>query len=158
MHWYIPTQVEDVNDGGTFWTNACLAEGSRHTEDPKKVTCRRCKALYEHPTNVSMAAAKLLQAVQAIQEDGDYLVEVRCNACCLDLDVSVALIDQSHDMVRHISRFLEHVAFEHMGGADVMLVRVQNFMSAYENNYSVGKIAMTDYEQEWRERMELVHA
>ena len=157
MHWYIPTETETVGVGGTFFVNACLAEGSRGTEVPKKITCKACKALYAHPRTPGQTAAKLVQTIIAEQENGrqEYSVEVKCNSCDFDLDVfgwyeSVEL----HDLVHRMIHFLGHVAYDHTYGADVLLTRQYTLMSVYELNLGLGKPALTMAEDKWRERVE----
>ena len=65
-------------------------------------------------------------------------------------------LDLPHNSIARLAHFLQHVAHEHTGGSHVNLVRVQDWASAYENNYAVGKPAMTIHEEKWREREELV--
>lgn len=162
MHWSHPTAIEDANEGGTFFVNACFAEG-RASETHKAVTCKACKELLARPRTSTQMSARLVQKVIDLQEDGadrkDYLdffyVEVSCNACPADIDVSAwSSSVQLHllvDMARH---FLEHCAFEHMGGAEPVIKRVNAFASAYELNLAMGKPAMTMHEEAWRERVE----
>jgi len=159
MHWYIPTETEAVGVGGTFFANACLAEGSRGTENPKKITCKRCKLIFAHPTTAAQAAAKLVQHVIAEQESGrqDYSIEVKCNSCDQDLDVFgwYESVEQ-HDLVRRAMHFLGHVAYDHAWGADVLLTRMYTFTTAYELNFAMGKATATMNEDNWRERNGLV--
>lgn len=157
MHWYIPTPEEDTRQGGAWWTTACLASASpgNKTETPKKVTCKRCKAIYKHPHTPQIMAAKLWSQITRVQEDNEYTVEVRCNACPDDVDVSEMLYADVQDSLRRLMHLLEHCAFEHMGGAEVSFIRIETFASAYEVNYSQRKDAMTEYEQGWRDRQEL---
>ena len=154
MHWYIPTPQEDANEGGTFYTNACHGDGSRHSETPKQVTCRACKALYAHPRTPELAAAKLYGLIIAEQEEGrksDFSIEVKCNGCDSDLDVfgwyeSVSV----HNEIARTIHFLEHVAHDHAWGSEVLLVRHYTPVSVYELNYSMGKPAQTLHEEHWR--------
>jgi len=155
MHWYVPTQSEDANQGGTFYRNACGADGSRHTESPKKVTCRACKALFAHPNTPALSAAKLYVTVVAEQEEGrksDFSIEVKCNGCDSDLDVfgwyeSVEV----HTLIARTIHFLEHVAHDHAWGSEVLFRRDYTPFSVYELNYGMGKHPQTLHEEHWRE-------
>jgi hypothetical protein len=159
MHWHIPTELVDATEGGTFWQNACLADGARHTEDPKKITCRACKAIYAQPRNPRQASAKLLSRVFDEQEEGrksDFQIEVICNSCESDLDVFGWLDGVDYrSMIEAGHHFLEHVAFEHGYGADVLIKRTYTEVSAYELNYAMQKQPATMHEEAWRAQMEL---
>ena len=157
MHWSIPTQHEDATVGGPLFVNACLADGNSRTETGKKATCKNCKALFQHPPTVQIAAAKLRWDIIAIQEEGKYYPRLSCDSCVSDVDVSDFINDpNAHDQIARLSHFLEHVAYEHMGGAHVHLVRVQTWATAYDNNYAVGRPATTMHEERWREEHGLV--
>jgi hypothetical protein len=155
MHWYIPTNTVDANEGGTFFVNACSSDGQRHTEDPKKITCKVCKAIYRRPRTPIQAAAKVLQQVITEQEEGrksDFFVTVQCNACPNDVDTFgwYESVEQHHEITKMIN-LLEHCAFEHVGGAEVLFIRHYTPMSVYELNLAMGKPAMTTHEERWRE-------
>lgn len=162
MHWYIPTENETVNVGGTFFVNACLGEGNRHTEDPKKITCRACKALFEYPRTPGQTAAKLVQHIIDEQEEGrksDFFVEVSCNGCDYDLDVfGWYESEELHVLVAKMIHFLSHVAYDHAYGTEVRVTRETTPMSVYQLNLGMGKPAQTTHEEKWRERMGLVSA
>jgi ribosomal protein S27E len=159
MHWYIPTEVEDANEGGTFFQNACLREG-RHSEDPSKITCKGCAAIYAYPGTPAQMAAKLVQLIVAEQEEGrksDFSIEVKCNSCESDVDVfgwyeSVT----QHVEVAKMIHFLGHVAYDHAWGSEVMVIRHYTPIPVYALNFAMGKPAQTDYEASWREREGLV--
>lgn len=157
-HWYIPTPETDAREGGAWWRTACLAAASdiSKTETPKKVTCKQCRELYLFPPTPQIMAAKLWSIITRIQEDNDYIVEVKCNACVSDIDVSEMLYGDVQDNLNRIMHLLEHCAFEHMGGAEVMLSRTEAIVSAYELNYAERKDAMTAREEAWREGLDLV--
>lgn len=155
MHWYIPTDTVDVNEGGTFYKNACSSDGQRHTEDPKKITCKMCKALYRRPLTPVQAAAKMIQRIVAEQEEGrksDFQIEVKCNCCESDVDVFgwYESVEVHVDVTRMI-HLLEHCAYEHVGGSEVLFIRHYTALSAYELNLALGKPAMTIHEERWRE-------
>jgi hypothetical protein len=161
MHWSHPTAIEDVHEGGTFYVNACFA-GGRGTETHKAVTCKDCKELLERPRSSTQLAARLVQRVIELQEEGDgksdyfeqFYVTVTCNACPNDVDVSDWACEVRHHLLVEKARhFLEHCAYEHMGGAEPMIARQSSFASAYELNLAMGKPAMTMHEENWRERM-----
>ncbi len=153
MHWYIPTLSVDVNEGGTFWTNACFGAGGRHTEDLKKVTCKACKALIEHPNAKQIAAALLRQKiVDTMDESPDFHVTVGCNACDYDADTSEFTYIHGYDSIAILCDLFDHVAYEHMGGADVRFSVSISTFTAYELNYAMGKAPMTQHESNWRER------
>jgi ribosomal protein S27E len=160
MHWYIPTQLEDANEGGTFYVNACLSEGVNHTETAKKVTCKKCKALYAQPNRPDLMAARLYSQIIAEQwlgREQDFSIEVKCNGCETDLDVfgwyeSVTV----HDQIARCLHFLNHVAYDHAWGTEVLMRRDYTPFSVYEVNYGMGKIAQTQHEEAWREREGLV--
>lgn len=156
-HWYIPTLIEDTREGGAFWTNACLADVSptNRTETPKNITCKKCKAIFAHPHTPQIMAAKLWSQITSEQDKNEFVIEVRCNACPNDVDVSDFRYGETLHSMEKILHLLEHCAFEHMGGAEVSFVRVETFASAYELNYSQRKAAMTEHEASWRDRMEL---
>jgi hypothetical protein len=157
MHWHIPTQHEDATHGGPLFVNACLATGNSRTETGKKATCKQCKALFAHPPTASIAAAKLRWDIIAIQEENKFSAQVQCDCCPNDVDVSDFINDPAaHDQIVRLMHLLEHCAYEHIGGAEVHLIRVQNYASAYENNYAVGKPALSMHEEAWRERHGLV--
>jgi hypothetical protein len=162
MHWSHPTAIENANEGGTFFVNACFADG-RGSETHKAVTCKNCKELLVRPRSSTQIAARLVQTVIELQEEGadrkDYAnffyVEVSCNACPNDIDVSTwSSSVQLHLLVDQARLFLEHCAFEHMGGAEPMVKRCYSVASAYELNLAMGKPAMTMHEEAWRERVE----
>jgi hypothetical protein len=154
MHWNIPTQVEAVTVGGTFYVNACLADSSSHTETMKKVTCKKCKALIERPSTPMTVAAKLIALVIEEQEKGrklDFSIEVKCNSCENDVDVwgwyeSVEM----HVCMQKMVHFLDHVAYAHGLGSEVLFVRHYTPMSVYELNYGMGKASGTEHEKRWR--------
>ena len=82
-----------------------------------------------------------------------FYVTLTCNACPNDLDVSdwSSRVDL-HNLVNDGRHFLEHCAYEHMGGAEPMIRREYSFASAYQLNLAQGKTAMTMHEEAWRER------
>ena len=156
MHWHVPTTLEDANEGGTFYTNACSASGQDHTESGKRVTCKKCKALYQYPNTPELTAAKFYQRIIAEQEEGrtdDFTVEVKCNGCDSDLDVFGWLDEaHAHDLIARTVHFLNHVAHEHAWGSEALIVRYYTPYTAYELNYGMGKPAQTQHEEKWRER------
>jgi len=155
-HWLVVTPLVTPEHGTAFFVNACLADGGTRTEVPKKITCKKCRELFEHPKSANMAASKLLSQVIAIQEEDRYHhVEVRCDSCSLDLDVSNSMYDPLDESITRYAEFLRHVAYDHMGGGSVLLSRVEEYASAYDNNYSVGKPASTQHEVSYRESKNL---
>jgi len=152
MHWYIPTLSIDVNEGGTFWTNACLASGSRHTESPDKVTCKACKALIAHPDTKILAAALLRARIERDQESRDFQVRVGCNCCDYEADTSDLGYIHGHDSIAILCDLFDHCGYEHMGGADVTYSLTVEAFTAYELNYAIGKAPMTQSEANWRQR------
>lgn len=157
MHWHVPTSHEDATEGGTFWTTACLVPGSK-TEDPKKVTCKVCKAYLLHPSTPAMAAARVITKLQAIADADTYnehVVEVGCGACSMTVDTSAWEYEPRHDLLQRIMNLFEHIAFEHMMGAELAISVTKFEFSAYELNYAVGKASATMHEQAWRERNDL---
>jgi hypothetical protein len=153
MHWHVPTQDEDRDQTGTFWVNACLQAGNA-TETLKKVTCKPCKALVEYPNTKQLLAARMLNEYLTAAEKVDYfefgMVSFECNACTQDLDLSDAVYEHSHLMIKRIIGFLDHCAYAHMGGAEVTKVVKTAMVPAYALNYAVGKQAMTTHEERWR--------
>jgi len=152
MHWSIPSQVEDVNEGGTFYFNACFSDG-KHTETLKKVTCKTCKHRIALPTTTAEAAALIYTRISTMLEDGDCWATLTCNACPDDVDVSNLLYEETHIMMHSLVHFLEHCAFEHIGGAEPIIGRHYAPLSAYQVNLALNKPAMTDHETRWRERV-----
>jgi len=157
MHWYIPTQLEDANVGGTFYVNACLADSVNHTETfDKKVTCKKCRAIYAQPSTPDLMAARVYSQIIAEQwlgREQDFSIEVKCNGCENDLDVfgwyeSVSV----HNEIARTIHFLNHVAYDHSWGTEVLFRRDYTPFSVYQLNYGMGKIAQTQHEEAWRER------
>jgi hypothetical protein len=158
MHWFIPTMTEDARQGGAWWTTACLADAApgRTTENPKKITCKRCKAIYANPHTPAIMAARLWQHVTSLQEQNEWvMIKVECERCESDVDVSEMLYGDTLASLEKFNHLLEHCAFEHMGGADLQVSRVETWATSYEVNYGMRKDAMTEHEQKWRDRMEL---
>lgn len=163
-HWSIPTQYEAANGGGTFFVVACGSMSGARNESMKDVTCKKCKALYALPTRPDVAVAKLMHDVVKVQDaesETFQFVEVGCNACDTDLDVSTwrgASFGAIYVEVQKATQFLAHCAYDHIGGAEVNFKIVASIFSAYQLNLAVGKPAMTGMEESWRERMEVVDA
>lgn len=151
MHWSIPSQAQDVNEGGTFFFNACLSPGS-HTEVSKKVTCKKCKPLVVTPRTIAQAAAIYLEKINAIQEKSDFWASLTCNACPQELDVSAFPAMPTHETVALVVGILEHCAYEHMGGTELILGAHTAPLGVYSVNLAAGKPAMTLHEERWRER------
>ena len=157
-HLYIPTVLEDSNEGGTFWTIACMAGSESKTETIKSVTCKDCKKIIEHPSTASQAAALLWLRVTQMQDaDSEHntFFAIRCNACPEELPADSWQYDQPHEVLARIVSVLEHCAFEHMGGAEATLCTYQTFLAAYEVNYATGKDPMNEYEARWRRNHDL---
>lgn len=156
MHWHIPTQLETPHFGGTFYVNACLAHSDNHTEAPKKITCKKCKAIYAQPHTRELMAARLYSTIIDEQDEGrksNFSTEVKCNSCDFDLDVfgwneSVTV----HNEIARVLHFLEHIAYEHAWGTEVLIRRDYTPFSVYQVNYAMGKPAQTQHEEAWRER------
>jgi len=160
MHWHIPTQLETPGVGGTFFVNACLSGNGNTTEDPKKITCKKCKSIYAFPHTPELTAAKLYSTIiaeQTLGREEDFTCEVKCNGCDYDLDV-FGWIDEirTSDLIARTLHFLEHIAHEHAWGTEVLIRRDYTPFSVYELNYGMGKPSQTQHEEAWRERMELV--
>lgn len=151
-HWSIPTTLEQAEVGGTFYVNACgsLATAPRaKTEDPKKVTCKLCKEAYKMPRSRQSIAAKVWLQIEAAKQS-DFLVKVCCNACDHELHAYDLGTNHTFQDLRTIVAFLEHCAYVHMGGSEYVVYVEQSPVSVYELNRAMGKLPMTQHEEDWR--------
>lgn len=158
MHWQVATAVRDNNaqDNSAFTVNACGKTGAGH-QSPKKVTCKACKPLIEHPRTPEQVAALLYNRVVTDTEKSDFWVSLQCNGCdCSPLDCSMFTYDPQWVSIGQIITLLGHVAYDHAFGTELVYSRHEAPFPVYSLNFALGKTAGTEHEENWRVRTGLV--
>lgn len=147
MHWSIPTAVADVNFGGTFTINACQRTGAGRLA-LKKVTCKECKYLIEHPQTPNQAAALLY--AQLKDSPDTYMYHIKCEDCDENIDTIVFKDEEPYVSIGRILTFLGHAAFDHAFSCQVQIVRTEVVLTRYALALAIGKEPVSQAEMDYR--------
>lgn len=153
MHWQIATAVRDNNasDNSAFTFNACRQEG-KGTQVTKKVTCKTCKPLTVQPRTPEQVS-NLLYQTALTETTEEVWVKIACNSCeCDTIDTQEFTYEPQWVSIGRIVHLLGHVAFDHMMGSEVRVIRESAPFTVYELNFALGKQAGTQHEAAFRER------